>query len=92
MTATEPDKLSEREVALIDAIRSLADIMLAANIAPVSAFDRLFAHHRDGYLAKGLVQAAGTMEIIRRLATDPKAEASRQLLRQAITESTKGSA
>jgi hypothetical protein len=92
MNSTDTEKLSEREVALIDAIRTIADIMLAADIVPVSTFDRLFAHHRDGYLGKGLVQAAGTMEIIRQLTTDPQAEASRQLIRKTLRESPKGSA
>jgi len=88
----EPHQLTESEVALIAALKTVIEIMLNAGIAPVAVFDEMFAGQRDSYIAKGLPTAAGVIELLRLFATDPAREALRQQRRRTVSEQPKDSA
>jgi hypothetical protein len=45
--------LTEGEVALLAAFRTVIDIILNTGIVPVAAFEEAFAHQREGYIARG---------------------------------------
>jgi hypothetical protein len=91
MKSPEPI-LSESDIATIDALKTLVDIMLSAGVAPPSVFDEALAHQRDGHLQNGRQKTAGMLEVLRQFATDPQREASRQQIRQALRSRPKGQA
>jgi len=75
------DSLSDAEIALMDAIKALMEIMMTAGIAKPAAFDFMLTHQRNGYLSKRMPTAAAVMEMLRTFATDPQRDAQRQELR-----------
>ena len=92
MTDNTSNDLRDSEIALMDAIKSLMEILLHANIATPRAFDHIFTNQRDGYLAKQMPRAAAVMELLRQFATSPEREEHRQTLRQLLAEPPQGSA
>ena len=61
----EQQKLNDAEIALMDAIKSLIEIMLARHVATGAEFDHIFSFQRDGYLKKQMPTAAAVMEMLR---------------------------
>lgn len=86
------DELRDTEIALMDAIKSILEVIMTAGIAKPELFDRMFSHQRDGYLAKGNGSAAGVMELLRAFVSDPTRAAHREGLRKVLTEPPAGSA
>lgn len=60
--------LSEAEIALVDAIKSMMAIMMARNIATATELEAIFSQQRDGCLGKASVNGAAVMEMLRAFA------------------------
>ncbi len=84
--------LRDSEIALMDAIKTIAEIIMTAGIAKPAIFDRMFAAQRDGYLAKQMPNAAGVVETLRLFCVDPSREAHRQQLNQILGSPPQGEA
>jgi hypothetical protein len=66
---TEPaddEKLRDSEIAIIDALKMIAEILVARGLVPADAFRKLFASQRDGYIRKEMANAAVVMEVCAR--------------------------
>lgn len=92
MQDPEKEQLRDSEIALMDAIKSVIEVMLTANIAKPKVFDKLFAAQAEQYEKKRMAAAWAIMELLRRFVSDPTREAHRQQLRQILQELPKGSA
>ena len=84
--------LGDAEIALMDAIKSVIEILMTAGIAKPAVFNRLFTHQRDAYLQKEMPTAAAVMEMLRLFAIDPGRAASRDTQRKVLEEPPQGSA
>jgi len=88
----ESNQLRDPEIALMDAIKTVMEIIMTAGIAGPSVFDKMFSHQRNAYLQKRMGEAAGVMELLRKFASDPTREKHRETLRKLLMEEPKGSA
>lgn len=90
----DDEKLRDSEIAIIDALKIIVEIMVAKGIVPAEGLRKLFAGQRDGYIRKEMANAAVVMEVLRTFAvarqTEPEAE--RENLRRALDEPPQGSA
>jgi hypothetical protein len=84
--------LSDVEIALIDAIKSVSDVVMAMDPHAAGVLATNFAHQRDGKLAKDQPEAAAVFEILRLFVDDPDRKEYRNLVRKAMSERSKGSA
>ena len=92
-TGNEDEKLRDSEIAIIDALKMIVEIMVAKGIVPAEGFRRLFASQRDGYIRKEMANAAVVMEVLRSFAiAKPPAESGDENLRRAMDEPPQGSA
>lgn len=64
-----PQTLNDAEIALIDAIKSLIEIMLARHVANGTELNQIFSFQRDAYLKKKMPTAAAVMEMLREFST-----------------------
>jgi hypothetical protein len=78
------EKLSDQEIALLDAIKLVLEVIMTAGIAEPIKFDRLFSFQRDAYLQKHMPVAAVVMEMLRQFAADAKCEPQREKLRRIL--------
>ena len=89
----DDEKLRDSEIAIIDALKMIVEIMVAKGIVPAEGFRRLFANQRDGYIRKDMANAAVVMEVLRTFAiATPPAEPNDENLRRAMEEPPQGSA
>jgi hypothetical protein len=86
------NQLRDTEIALMDAIKTVMEIIMTAGIAGPSVFDKMFSYQRDAYIQKQMGEAAGVMELLRKFASDPTRAEHREGLRKLLTEEPKGSA
>jgi hypothetical protein len=92
-TGTDEEKLRDSEIAIIDALKMIVEILVAKGIVPAEGFRRLFASQRDGYIRKDMANAAVVMEVLRTFAiAKPPAEQNDESLRRAMEEPPQGSA
>ena len=92
-SGSEDEKLRDSEVAIIDALKMIVEIMVAKGIVPAEGFRRLFASQRDGYIRKDMANAAVVMEVLRTFAiAKPPTEAGDENIRRAMDEPPQGSA
>ena len=89
--ADADEKLRDSEIAIIDALKMLIEIMVASGTAKPEGLQRLFAHQRDGYITKNMPNAAVVMEVLRTFAQPPRATSS-EAHRRALEEPPQGSA
>ena len=92
MTEQKHQGFSDTEIALIDANKTIMEIIMTIGLAKPPVFHRMLTHQRDQYLQKRMPDAAAVMEVLRRFAIDPKREAHREALRKILTEPPRGSA
>jgi hypothetical protein len=71
---TKHEALNDAEIALMDATKSLIEILLAHGIAKPSEFDTIFTYQRDAYVQKSMPNAAAIMEMLRQFSTTRGAE------------------
>ncbi len=86
------DRLRDSEIALVDALKMMMEIMVATGVVKAEVFQRVFAHQRDGYIAKSMPNAAVVMEVLRGFAVRPAADPDKEALRQALEKPPQGSA
>lgn len=89
--STSDDRLRDSEIAIIDALKMLIEIMVASGIAKPDGLQRLFSHQRDGYITKNMPNAAVVMEVLRSFAQPPK-PVQNDAHRKALEEPPQGSA
>lgn len=92
MQDPEKEPLRDSEIALMDAMKSIIEIILTANIAKPQVFDKLFASQSEQYEKKRMPAAIAVMELLREFVNNPNREKHRQSLRQILQESPKGRA
>ena len=89
---TDDEKLRDSEIAIIDALKMIVEIMVARGIVPAEGFRKIFANQRDGYIRKEMANAAVVMEVLRTFTVARPAEPEREDFRRALDEPPQGSA
>jgi protein-disulfide isomerase-like protein with CxxC motif len=84
--------LSDTEIALVDSIKSILEIMMARNIAGPVALDKMFANQHQYYADENMLAAASVMRRLRRFVSDPQRKAHRENLRILLQEEPEGQA
>lgn len=64
------EKLSDTEISLTDALKSVIDILIARKLADGRELDLMFSSQRDAYLQKKMPTAAAVMELLREFSVD----------------------
>lgn len=68
---SESERLRDSEIAIVDAIKLLMEVLVATGTVKTEVFERIFAQQRDGYIAKEMPNAAVIMEVLRGFAAKP---------------------
>lgn len=87
----DDDKLRDSEIAIVDALKLLMEVLVATGTVKADVFQRLFAHQRDGYIAKEMPNAAVIMEVLRGFAVPKSTEPKREALRKELDKPPQGS-
>lgn len=80
----ESEELSQTDLALLGAVKTLIDIMLVSGLAEPRAFDKSFGSLEDAYLKQGDAKASALIRLLRDFANNPdraKARAVDKVLR-----------
>jgi hypothetical protein len=80
------------EIALMDAIKSVADVVMAMNPGASKALAGAFEHQRDGKIQTKLPDAAALFELLRLFVADPERQAYREQVRQLLSAPPQGRA
>jgi hypothetical protein len=96
-SARNDDRLRDSEIAIVDALKMLMEILVATGVVKADVFQRIFAHQRDGYIAKDMPNAAVIMEVLRGFAVPPQQpeadqKADEEALRRELDKPPQGSA
>ena len=65
------DRLRDSEIAIVDALKLMMEVLVATNTVKADVFERIFAQQRDGYISKEMPNAAVIMEVLRGFAAKP---------------------
>jgi len=84
----QPEPLSDIEIALIDSIKTIIEMLAAKQIAKPEEFAPMFEHQRDQVVAKHQPAGAAVFELLRAYCLDPK----RKQFRGLATSPPEGSA
>jgi hypothetical protein len=88
----DDDKLREAEIALMDTLKTVFEIMLNAGVSPAQ-IDKLLASQQEVYEQEPVMgQAVFVMEGLRGFVRDPKRARHREQVRQILKEPPAGSA
>lgn len=88
-----PDnELSEVEVALIDALKTILEIMMQGLQGSEKYLGQAFAHQRDAKIQTKQPTAAAVFEMLRQFVADPTRQANREEIRKLLQEQPKGQA
>ena len=75
------DRLRDSEIAIVDALKMMMEILVATGTVKAQVFEQIFTQQRDGYISKGMPNAAVIMEVLRGFAAKPpEAQAPRSRL------------
>jgi hypothetical protein len=85
------EKLRDSEIAVIDALRTLLEILVASGIAKADTLQRLFAQKRDAYIQKDMPDAAVIMDVLKGFA-QPSSPAVSDEHRKALEKPPQGTA
>lgn len=88
---SDEEKLRDSEIAIIDALKMLVEIIIAAGIARPDGLQRLFVQQRDLYVSKNMANAAVVMEVLRTFA-QPDQKGLTEEQRRALEQPPQGSA
>ena len=80
--------LRDSEIALMDAIKTIFEILIAKKITTPEVVDKMLENQRDAYEGGDMNRALFVMAELRRVVTDPK----RSQLRDLLEKPNKGSA
>ncbi len=86
------ERLRDSEIAIVDALKMLMELLVATGVVKAEVFQKIFAHQRDGYIAKEMPNAAVIMEVLRGFAVAPARDPERQALREALEKPPQGTA
>ena len=86
------DKLRDSDIAVIDALKMIVEILVARGVIKAESVQQIFAHQRDGYIAKQMPNAAVVMEVLRTFVVTPASDEKRQALQRALAEPAQGTA
>ncbi|MFO1185887.1 MAG: hypothetical protein U1E56_14050 [Bauldia sp.] len=92
MEPTTDDKLRDTDIALIDALKMILEILVVRGVVKADSVQQIFAHQRDGYIAKEMPNAAVVMEVLRSFAVTPAQSERREALNRALAEPAQGTA
>ncbi len=84
--------LSDTEIALVDSIKSILEIMMMQKIAGPVALEKMFANQHQHYADENMLAAASVMRRLRRFVADPQRKAHRENLRILLQEEPEGQA
>ena len=84
--------LSEVEVALIDALQTILEVIAHGLPGSEKYLVRSFEHQRNVKMLKKQPNAAALFELLRRFVVDPKRQANREEIRRILQEPPKGQA
>lgn len=86
------EKLSDGEIALMDAIKDMIAILVAKNVATQSDFGRLFTHQRQEYLRMRLSGATQVMDSLLEYVREKPRESELQAIHKLLQLAPVGSA
>jgi hypothetical protein len=89
---TEDYTHSDTEIALVDSIKTILEIMMTQNIVGPVALDKMFASQHQYYTDEKMLAAASIMRRLRRFVSDPQQKAHRENLRILLQEEPEGQA
>lgn len=92
MEKAADDKLRDTDIAIIDALKMIVEILVARGVITAESVQQIFAHQRDGYIAKEMPNAAVVMEVLRSFAVAPGQTEKRQAVQRALAEPAQGNA
>lgn len=84
--------MSDTEIALLDAIKSVADVLISMNEGAATALETSFAHQRDEKLRLRQPEAYAVFELLRAFVADPERKRRRAEVRRILSEEPKGQA
>jgi len=85
-------QLRDSELALMDAIKTILEIIMTAGIAKPSLIDKMLDQQTQKYMQKRMPNAVVVMGLIRKFVKDEQREEHRKQLRKILRESPAGSA
>ena len=88
----DDDKLRDSEIALVDALKLIMEVMVATGTVRASVFEQIFAQQRDSYIAKTMPNAAVIMEVLRGFAAKQPVKPSTPAHRPELDKPPQGSA
>jgi hypothetical protein len=89
--SADEDRLRDSEIAIVDALKLLMEVLVATKTVKADVFERIFAQQRDGYIAKQMPNAAVIMEVLRGFAVK-KPEGDAPDVRDELSKPPLGSA
>lgn len=84
--------LSDTELALVDAIKSIAEVLMAMHPRAAAALAASFRHQENLLIQAGRQDAALVLGLLQRFAADPARQAEREQVRRVISEPPQGQA
>ncbi len=88
----DDEKLRDSEIAIVDALKMLMEVLVATGTVRAEVFQKVFAHQRDGYIAKEMPNAAVIMEVLRGFAVVPPRDDNAEALRRELEKPPQGTA
>ena len=76
---SESEELSQTDLALLGAIKTIIDIILGSGLAEPRAFDKSFGSLEDAYLAQGDAKASAILRLLRDFANNPDRAKAREI-------------
>jgi len=71
----DTEKLRDSEIAIVDALKLMMEVLIATDTVKTEVFERIFAQQRDRYISKEMPNAAVIMEVLRGFAAKPTTDA-----------------
>lgn len=88
----DDEKLRDSEIAIVDALKMLMEVLVATGTVKAEIFQKLFARQRDGYIAKEMPNAAVIMEVLRGFAQPSTRDQDQEALRRELEKPPQGRA
>lgn len=89
---TEREPISEIEVAIVDALKTILEVIVHAHPGAEKYLIRAFAHQRAAKLQTKQPHAAAVFELLRQFVADPTRQTNRAEIRKLLQEPPKGRA
>ncbi len=86
------EKLRDSEIAIVDALKLMMEVLVATGTVKTEVFERVFAQQRDGYINKEMPNAAVIMEVLRGFAAKPAEDSAKTDIENELDKPHQGSA